>query len=283
MMSGFQRWGVMRALLIAVIVPMSFVAPVAANTIGVWEAGNFGGLITLEIIVDGVIPPLMMDWVEFMLTVPDCPGLTLVDVSYGSNLHLGSLETGVSVAFVGCKSVPHVVATLTFQSTGVGDCCYIELEPHPQSATGQIEGGDCDGNVINIFSVRTAIAPAGSGFECGRPTVPSNPSPPDGATDQPLNVTLNWETEAPLGTEICPFFNWLYLGTDPEPPLIDEFGFYPPHEVGPLQAGTTYYWKIRAYNCAAELGATGPVWQFTTADPVAVEISTWGKIKSLYR
>jgi hypothetical protein len=290
MMGALRQVWTVRTLLIASLLVVLSATPAAPYWISVYETSNHGvpllhdpgGLITLDIVVDSWQPD--MTTVSFLLDIPDCPELALVDVSYGSNLHLGSIETGVTVTFVGCKPLPHLVATLTFLSTGVSECCYFEIEPHPESTTGEVEGWDCSSNKVLLGTPAFAIAPAGSGNICGAPTVPANPSPPDGAVDQPLDVTLNWETSAPLGSGLCIFYQWLYLGTDPDPPIITPGdGTWPPHEIGPLQPSTTYYWKIRAYDCFWDEGTTGPIWQFTTADPVATETSTWGRIKALYR
>jgi hypothetical protein len=77
----------------------------------------------------------------------------------------------------------------------------------------------------------------------------------------------------------------VYLGTSEDPPLValdHEWLFlYDPPE--PLSPNTTYYWRIRTtpdHDCGT---ASGPVWSFTTGDPVALESTTWSAIKKLYR
>jgi hypothetical protein len=281
----------MRCVICGVFVSiMLFSAPAQGQHLGIYDGpGSSNPLIydnggTIEVYVVATLAS-EMNSVDFMLDITECPGLTLVDVSY-NGLAIGSYDTGVSVSFIGCRPLPYVVATLTFVSTGISDCCLLWLRPHPGAASGRVEGRDCGGNVVEYGTSNGAIAPVGSQGACAAPTVPENPYPPDGAVDQPLNLTLSWETEAPLGSGLGIFGQMLFLGTDPDPPLYPTDWPYiePPYDVGPLQPNTTYYWKIEAFAGDWEGAYTvGPVWQFTTADPVATEPSTWGRIKALYR
>jgi hypothetical protein len=149
----------------------------------------------------------------------------------------------------------------------------------PYSGT-DVEGLDCNGNYVILDRENVTLCPPGfSG--CGAPTVPSNPSPPSGASNVSLSPQLSWESEPSAGTGLGVFEMELYFGTSPNPPIVDYYA-YPPHPVGPLSPGTTYYWKI--FSLVSDYGySEGPVWTFTTGGAVATRTTTWGSIKALYR
>jgi hypothetical protein len=115
--------------------------------------------------------------------------------------------------------------------------------------------------------------------------VPSNPSPADGATNVATSADLSWGLEGPtfccgLGTS----FTTVYLGTAPDPPPIAtyEHGALT-FDPGPLEALTTYYWRIRwtpDHDCGNQ---SGPVWSFTTSDKVGIETTTWQAVKAMFR
>lgn len=237
-----------------------------------------GGTITVEIYATGLS---VLNTVHFALGIPQCDGLTLTDVSFGSNLYIGDIETGVTVAFVGCENLPYLVATLTFQSTGISECCYVDVLPANDSESGGVEGWDCNSDLQPVTGVRGVIAPAGSGALCAAPTPPSNPSPPDGAVDVSIMPALSWESELPLPAGACNSLLFsVYLGKTQTPPL-QVFETVPPWTAGPLEPNTTYYWWVRAsMGCAS---TDGPLWSFTTGAPVGIEASTWGRIKALYQ
>ncbi|HVG20246.1 MAG TPA: IPT/TIG domain-containing protein [Blastocatellia bacterium] len=97
------------------------------------------------------------------------------------------------------------------------------------------------------------------------PDPPSYRSPANAATGQPLNVTLTWE-----GGPWAHKYD-IYLGTDPNPPLIAtdrligavDDGVIESYTLPPLQSGTKYYWRIVG-KTMANVTASGPVWSFTT-------------------
>lgn len=87
------------------------------------------------------------------------------------------------------------------------------------------------------------------------PSKPSNPSPPDGATDQSTSLTLSWSASGATEYDV-------YFGTSSPPPLYKAGLTTNQLSVSGLQEGTTYYWKIVAKN---QYGSTeGDVWRFTT-------------------
>ena len=105
--------------------------------------------------------------------------------------------------------------------------------------------------------------------------------PPDGATDVPLNAVLTWDGGE--GWE-C----YVSIGTDPTCASMQSYNVpCAPESFTPdfLQPFTTYYWGASwtgdwQWNCG---GATA-VHSFTTGETIsAVERTTWGRVKALYR
>jgi len=152
-------------------------------------------------------------------------------------------------------------------------CCVYDIVPDPTAPSGQIEIVDCAQNISPGFSqpllIDDTIVSVG------------NPSPADGATEVPMsNPLISWSTGG------WPCF-WLghyevYFGTTPDPPLFwagIETAFPP----GMLQHSTTYYWRVEekyGQNCTM---SAGPLWSFTTEQPIGTTPSTWGAIKALFR
>ena len=101
----------------------------------------------------------------------------------------------------------------------------------------------------------------GSGNQA--PTPPENPSPADGATNQPLSVELGWDATDPDGD---PLVFDVYFGTDASAPLVSGNQGADTYSVGPLQAGTTYFWRIVAEDDHGH-ETPGPTWQFSTGNP----------------
>ena len=92
------------------------------------------------------------------------------------------------------------------------------------------------------------------------PYIPSNPDPPDGATDVDLDADLSWTGGDPDGDSVT---YDVYFGETNPPPQVSwgqEETTYDPD----LEHSTLYYWKIVAED---EFGETteGPIWNFTTA------------------
>lgn len=71
-------------------------------------------------------------------------------VDYGSNLNLGNIYTGVTITYVGCKPLPHLLATLNFIPVAETVPCSASLVvlPDPVVASGNIEVVDCSSNVL---------------------------------------------------------------------------------------------------------------------------------------
>ena len=100
------------------------------------------------------------------------------------------------------------------------------------------------------------------------PTAPANPSPANGATNQPLAFTLDWTSSDPDVGQVVT--HDLYLSTsqalvntlDPTVRLASDFTN---SEAGVSGLGnlTTYYWRIVAKDGVTT--TAGPTWSFSTA------------------
>jgi hypothetical protein len=97
------------------------------------------------------------------------------------------------------------------------------------------------------------------------PDQPINLGPSNQATGQALSATLSWD-----GGNWGQLFD-IYLGTSSTPPLIASniqtanpgAGISQTFTATGLTPSTTYYWMIVG-KTMAQIGATGPVWSFTT-------------------
>jgi hypothetical protein len=108
----------------------------------------------------------------------------------------------------------------------------------------------------NEYTKTITVSSAPSGQP---PSKPSNPSPADGATNQPTSLTLSWSSSGATKYD-------LYFGTNSNPPLKASNLTSNQYSVSNLSPGTTYYWKVVAKN---DYGQTaGDVWRFTTATQV---------------
>ncbi len=93
------------------------------------------------------------------------------------------------------------------------------------------------------------------------PGVPQTVSPADGATNQSINVDLQW-MEGANGDHTTSYD--VFFGTT-SPPRLQGNTISTTFPLDYLKCGTHYYWKIIARN---EAGSTSsPVWDFTTARP----------------
>jgi hypothetical protein len=91
---------------------------------------------------------------------------------------------------------------------------------------------------------------------------PKNPVPADGATNQPLHLTLSWQD----GDADHPAQSWdVCFGIYSRPPVVSSGQTTTSYDPGSLATGTTYHWKIVAkYNQGQE--TSGPEWTFTTGN-----------------
>ena len=116
-------------------------------------------------------------------------------------------------------------------------------------------------------------------FSCGdddsNPVEPNNPptepiidtaggAPPDGSTDQPLDVVLRWICTDPDGDRLS---YDVYFGTQAVPPIVAGNIADPSYK--PIQVGfnVKYYWRIVVSDPdGAEVSS--PIWSFRTGTSV---------------
>ena len=95
------------------------------------------------------------------------------------------------------------------------------------------------------------------------PNKPSDPDPPDKATEVPINTILKWTGGDP--NEGDKILYDLYFGTDSPPPLFVEDITQQAYDPGEMEVDTIYYWQIVAEDIEGETIA-GPIWYFTTEE-----------------
>lgn len=112
----------------------------------------------------------------------------------------------------------------------------------------------------------------------GSPAAPSNPSPPDGALEQPLNLTLSWTCVDPDGD---PLTYDIYFGTSAFPPILTEDYYHAEFQVSNLSFSTTYSWRVVAEDDQSNK-ANSQIWSFTTIDDGSGGDDEWGEAEILF-
>lgn len=93
------------------------------------------------------------------------------------------------------------------------------------------------------------------------PNPPTLVAPPDGSTNQPLDVTLSWSGSDPNPSQSLRYD--VYVGTDPLPPQVFSFVQGTSVTFHTTLALTKFYWRVVARDPFSQT-ATGPTWTFTT-------------------
>jgi len=106
------------------------------------------------------------------------------------------------------------------------------------------------------------------------PYEPSNPHPPDGGANVPVNVTLCWEGGDPNPGDIVIYDVYFGIINPPTMKISNQTGTcYSP--VADLELFQKYYWRVVAWGSQG-LSTSGPLWSFTTGinrppDPPDIE------------
>jgi uncharacterized repeat protein (TIGR01451 family) len=96
------------------------------------------------------------------------------------------------------------------------------------------------------------------------PSLPTSPSPIDGAVNQPITTTLSWVPSTDLNCD--PITYDIAFGSSAPPDIVDTGLTSPLYDPGPLLPGTTYYWQIFAHDGVTQ--TIGPLWSFNLANLV---------------
>lgn len=143
------------------------------------------------------------------------------------------------------------VATLTFHAIAEGNA---SLSVSPRSLSSAAQGGSAGPTNIPGTGSASGVV-IGSGGTLG---TPSNPNPPNGATNVPSpTVTLSWS--AASGATAYD----VYFGTTSNPPLIGRTAST--SQVVATSPGVAYFWRVVAVGSGGQT-ASGPVWSFTTGN-----------------
>jgi hypothetical protein len=193
------------------------------------------------------------------------------------------LDLGCNITWVGCEADPTLVL-FTIETLNVSDAsgASVSIEQHafPSDQQCSVLYHSCSGQAFTS----TCVPGSSLLVNQGSSTPPANPSPTHASTGVATSSQLAWSTGHP-GSECAIGISEhrVYLGTNNDPPLIgivsplDNTVFDP----GVLLPSATYYWRVEAIDTG--FGITGPLWSFTTQDPVAVAGQKWARVKQLYR
>ena len=92
------------------------------------------------------------------------------------------------------------------------------------------------------------------------PNLPNTPLPSNGSIAVPVNADLSWTCSDPDGD---PLTYDVYFGTSSSPPRIADNISGATYALATMNPGTTYYWRIVAWDCH-DAKRNGPLWHFQT-------------------
>ena len=220
--------------------------------------------------------------VEFAVRgIPPGPDYVIVEATPHADASVegNPFGDGVRMRFTDCKSGFITLYTITFFRTSgpaVG-VQQLQIGPH---------GSPSDPSLTCPAFMTCGSNPAGLVCTWGTAEIPlaspADPFPADGAIGVNPDLEIRWLP--PPFTYSC----WLsqpmahiFLGTDPNPPLVMpgvDYGTYRPPTLAP---NTRYFWRIVVSGHAQY--AESPVWTFTTGQPIGIEGHSWTYVKIVYR
>jgi hypothetical protein len=223
------------------------------------------------------------------LTIPDVPGVTVVNESWGVSF-TGDHASGVELDMGSCvgpfnQFAPVVIGYMDVEWAGPANCTTWQ-------ANANAEVQDCNGMWRPVHEMMHQIAvTSGCGAcpwqFCFGPLPAYDPEPANGATNVPLDVLIKWKyTHEPYWD-----VSYVRISTQPDCTSGGSFWLRDKYEFAPdfLEPGRTYYWQPSfgsGYDggCQDTGGTTlGPIYSFTVEGVLAVEPTTWGRVKALYR
>ena len=226
--------------------------------------------------------------ISFSLPIPDCIPYSVARVTPLDGFQVsGELETGIDIAPSGCRTGKIVMLKVDVVRTdeSTPGCCAIEVAPSAWSPIpGELVGVDCADNLRPLDECNLVME---GETACVQLLPPSDPSPANGAVDVPTDANLDFVLHDGVTYGRCvPLSNeyvTLYFGTAQDPPPVRNGDWGPPYEPGLIDPNTTYFWRVVHFDYGTG-PVSSPTWSFTTsAEPNPVSLSTWGKIKALYR
>jgi hypothetical protein len=188
------------------------------------------------------------------LVKTDTSGNTLWTRTYGGE----GDEMGYSVHQT--SDGGYIVAGYTDSfGAGLGDVYLIRTDANGDTLWTKAHGRkDPDEHPFDAYYVDETAA---ASFN-GAPTQPSEPSPADNSTGVSASVQLSWTC-----SDYDPFDTLtydVYLGTEVSPPLVASAESLPAYDPGMLEHGTTYFWRVVAFDNHGGSTGSGLPWKFTT-------------------
>lgn len=119
--------------------------------------------------------------------------------------------------------------------------------------------------VVLIASVLVLMCTKSTEPDNSAPYEPSSPTPANGATDQPLQVVLQWNGGDP---DSDPVHYDVYFGSSSPPPLVSSNQTGRNYAPNALDYNTAYYWRIVAED-DHDHSTEGSTWNFTTGNTPA--------------
>jgi len=145
----------------------------------------------------------------------------------------------------------------TGESNGTKYCSISGLN-YGTTYTWYVNATDTGGSGLTTAEVNTFTTESATN---NPPYAPSNPSPPNGATNVDIDADLSWTGGDPDPGDTVTYD--VYFGTTSPPPMVSSNQSSTSYNPGTMNLDTLYYWKIVAWD---NHGAStpGPIWSFTT-------------------
>ncbi|MFH1287125.1 MAG: NosD domain-containing protein, partial [bacterium] len=103
------------------------------------------------------------------------------------------------------------------------------------------------------------------------PNAPNNPIPANNAKDQPVTIILRWDGDDP---DVDDEVNYdVYFGTSSNPPLVSSGQGDKFLNLGTVNYGSVYYWKVVATDSNGASSINPTVWTFITGNPPEGSVS----------